>query len=243
MPKGKRASKTALLSATRSLDLPTIQWVLQENPALLGVRDANGAGLLHLACKASPERCGVPESEQVRVAKLLLRLGLPIDEPLGKDAVTPLFIAVALPRNGKLIDFLIEEGAKVSAAPGGGLFAAAWWDDLKNLERLIRAGARVDVVVGVTPFMAAWLWKKFASAKLLAAHGADLDFQDRKGKTALHHGVERNYDPSLLRWLLRQGASPDIRDRNGITPRARAERKRDKRFTKVLRNTIESPVR
>jgi ankyrin repeat protein len=208
--------------------------MLEENPALRDVRDAHGASLLHIACKASPERCGVTESEQVRVVEFLLGLGLPIDEPLGRDAVTPLFIAVASPRNGKLIDLLIDRGAKVSAAPGGGLFAAAWWDDVKNLERLIRAGAKVDVVVGITPFLAAWLWKKFACAKLLAAHGADVSFQDRKGKTALHHGVEQSYDPALLRWLLRSGASPDIHDRDGISPRARAQRKRDQRYRAVF---------
>lgn len=213
-----------------------MRWTLQEKPALKDAKDPNGASLLHLACKVSPERRTVTESQQVRVVEFLLQLGLPIDEPLGRDAVTPLFLAVASARNGKLIDFLLGEGAKVSAAPGGGLFAAAWWNDVKNLERLIRAGAEVDVVVGITPFMAAWLWKKFASAKVLAAHGADVNFQDRKGKTALHHGVERNYEPSLLRWLVAHGASPDIRDRDGITPRKRAERKRDQRFAQALRN-------
>ena len=136
---------------------------------------------------------------------------------------------------GRLIDFLIEQGAKVSAAPGGGLFAAVWWDDAKNLERLIRAGAKVDVVVGITPFLGAWLWKKFASAKVLAAHGADVNFQDRKGRTALHHSIERNYDPSLVRWLLKHGGSPDVRDRDGITPRVRAERKRNQRYRGLFR--------
>jgi len=30
----------------------------------------------------------------------------------------------------------------------------------------------------------------------------------RKGKTALHHGVEKEFDPALLKWLLKRGASP-----------------------------------
>ena len=243
MKPGKRASRTALLEATRWLDLPAIQWMLEANPALRDVRAPNGAGLLHVACKASPERCGVTAAEQVRVVRHLLRIGLPIDEPLGRDAVTPLFLAVAQARNGRLIDLLIDQGAQVSAAPGGGLFAAAWWDDVKNLERLIRAGAEVDVVVGITPFLAAWLWKKVASAKRLAAHGADVSFQDRKGRTALHHGVERNYDPSLLRWLLQAGASPDIHDRDGVSPRVRAGRKRDRRYRAVFAAAAPLPAR
>jgi len=239
MPKARRASKTALLSATRSLDRRAIEWALQVNPALRDVRDPRGAGLLHVACNASPARCGVTPSEQVRIVQFLLRLGLPVDEPHGRDAVTPLFLAVASARNGKLIDALLAAGAKASAAPGGGLFAAAWWDDVKHLDRLVKAGAKVDIVVGVTPFMAAWLWKKFASARRLAAHGADLNFQDRKGRTALHLGVERNYDPSQLRWLMQRGASPDIRDRNGIAARERAGRKRDRRFAAAFRDATQ----
>jgi hypothetical protein len=46
--------------------------------------------------------------------------------------------------------------------------------------------------------------------------------------------VERQYHPRLLRWLVQHGASPDVPDRLGITPRARASRKRDKRFAPAL---------
>lgn len=130
--------------------------------------------------------------------------------------------------------FLIEQGASVANAPGGNLFAAAWWDDVDSLALLVAAGAPVDVIVGVTPFFAAWHLQHFAAAKYLATHGADANYQDRKGRTALHLGVEREYDPRLLRWLVKHGASPDVRDRNGITPRARASRKRDKRCAAAL---------
>jgi hypothetical protein len=87
-------------------------------------------------------------------------------------------------------------------APGGGLFAAGWYDDVENLKLLIDAGADVDVVVGVTPFLACWHWKKFAAAKYLAKRGADVLFRDpAKHETAYEYGVRRKYDPSLLRWI------------------------------------------
>jgi ankyrin repeat protein len=111
------------------------------------------------------------------------------------------------------------------------LFAAGWWDDVAILRLLIRAGAPVDIVVGVTPFLACWCWKKFEAAKFLAENGADVNYQDAKGKTALHHGVEKEFEPSLLKWLLAHGASPDIPDRDGVSPKLKASRKRDKRFT------------
>jgi ankyrin repeat protein len=122
----------------------------------------------------------------------------------------------------------------VESAPGGGLFAAGWWDDTANLELLIHAGARIDIVVGVTPFLASWCWKKFKAAKLLALNGANVNFRDDKGRTALHHGVEKEFDPSVLRWLVNHGASPEIKDREGMSARLRASRKRDKRFLAAL---------
>jgi ankyrin repeat protein len=131
--------------------------------------------------------------------------------------------------------FLLERGAKPSNAPGGGLFAAGWWDDVASLKLLIGAGAPVDVVVGVTPFLASWCWKRFAAAKVLALNGADVNYQDAKGRTALHHGVEKEFDPPLLRWLVKHGASPEMADRQGVTARTRASRKRDKRFVEALR--------
>ncbi len=57
---------------------------------------------------------------------------------------------------------------------------------------------------------------------------------DSKGRTALRHGIEKGFDPALLRWLVRHGASPDIPDRAGVTARERAARKRDKRSLAAL---------
>src|SRR5262249_17916944 len=117
----------------------------------------------------------------------------------------------------------------------GGLFAAAWHDDVGTLDLLVKAGATIDVVVGVTPFLAAWMWKKFAAARLLAKRGANVDFADPKsGRTALHYGVEKEFEPAQLAWLVGHGASPDIKDRSGVTARARASRKRDTRWLDAL---------
>jgi ankyrin repeat protein len=62
-----------------------------------------------------------------------------------------------------------------------------------------------------------------------------VNYQDsRNGKTALHYGVEREFDPSLLQCLVQHGASPDIEDHDGVTPRLKASRKRNKRFLEAL---------
>ena len=91
------------------------------------------------------------------------------------------------------------------------------------------------MVVGITPFLACWIWKKFEAAKLLARKGANVNFQDPKsGKTALHYGVEKEFAPALLAWLVAHGASPDVADRNGVTARVKASRKRDKKWHAAL---------
>jgi hypothetical protein len=164
----------------------------------------------------------------------LLDQGFAIDEPFGRDKCTPLFLAVARARSPRLVAFLLQRGASPKAAPGHGLFAAGWWDDVRNLELLLDAGARIDIVTGITPFLAAWSWQRFRAAKFLVLRGADVDFQDTKGRTALRIGIEKEFDPALLRWLVSHGASPDLKARDGVTPRLRASRKRDQRFAAAI---------
>ena len=227
-------SKARIFEAVKTLDLEATKALLEAKPALLTATDRQGRTLLHLACAADCESLRVPEAESARMVNFLLDRGLEIDFPIGRDKVTPLFAAVARGRNPTLVKLLLKRGANVRSAPGGGLFAAAWWNDVENLELLIRAGAQIDIVVGVTPFLAAWCWGKFDAAKVLALSGANVNYQDSKGRTALLHGVEKEMDPVMLTWLVKHGASPDIADRDGITARLKASRKRDKKFLEAL---------
>lgn len=61
-----------------------------------------------------------------------------------------------------------------------------------------------------------------------------MNVQDDKGRTALHIGVEKEFDPALLKWLVSHGASPDVPDRDQVTARQRAARKRNKQFLAAL---------
>lgn len=227
-------SKSAIIAAAKELDLDTTRRLLAERPELLEAADRSGQNLLHLACAASPEGLGITAPAQTRYVRYLLDQGLGIDTPVGRDACTPLFFAVARARNLHLVKELIDRGADVNAAPGGGLFAAGWWADIPILKQLIRAGAELEVVVGVTPFLATWCWQKFDAAKTLVLAGANVNFQDPKGRTALHHGLEKNFEPELLSWLVNHGGSTDIRDDSGTSALERASRKRDKRYISAL---------
>ena len=229
-------SKARIIEAVTTLDVKTASALLDAKPSLLTVVNRQGRNLLHLACAASPAKLRMPDSTAVRMVRFLLDRGLDIDEPemVGRDRCPALFFAVAHGRSTAVVKFLLDRGASVKATPGGGLFAAGWWNDTKNLDLLLDAGAPIDVVVGITPFLAAWCWKRFDAAKLLARRGANVNFQDQKGRTALHHGIEKEFDPALLNWLVKHGASPDIEDGSGVSARLKASRKRDKRFAAAL---------
>ena len=61
-----------------------------------------------------------------------------------------------------------------------------------------------------------------AAAKLLIAHGANPNFKNRDGKTALHWAVSVG-NLELVRLLLDNKADPNAEDNNGITPLAVAK--------------------
>jgi ankyrin repeat protein len=227
-----------MIEAVKRLDVDAVRALLAAKADLLNVTDRRGLNLLHLACCVPCADLGMAESRSATMVNLLLDRGLDVESklPPEQDRCTALFFAVARGRNTTLITLLLERGAHVENAPGGALFAAAWYDDVRHLDLLVKAGARIDVVVGVTPFLAAWMWKKFAAARFLARNGADVNFADPKsGRTALHHGVEKEFDPAELTWLVDRGASPDIKDKSGVSARERASRKRDKRWLAALR--------
>ena len=228
-------SKTRIIESVKGLDVESTRRLLDANPSLLTVTDRNGHNLLHLACSASAGKLHASDTSSVRLAKLLLDRGLDLESSVGRDACTPLFFAVQRARNLRLIKALISRGAKPANAPGGGLFAAAWWGDRDIIRILLGAGANIDIVVGVTPFLASWCWRRFEGAKALAEYGANVNYQDPKnGKTALYYGVEQEFDPALLKWLVKHGASPDIADHDGVSPKLKASRKRDKRFAAAI---------
>lgn len=224
-------SKTRLFEAVKNLDLQDTQAILKAKPELLSVWNDQRRNLLHVACSADCKKLKKPEVAAVKMVGFLLERGLDIEQEggAGPDLCKPIWFAVCRGRNLPLVKYMIKRGAEPT-----GLYAAGWWEDITILNILIDAGADKEVVVGVTPFLACWGWKKFKAAKALALKGANINVQDNRGRTALHIGIEKEFDPALLKWLVTHGASPDIPDREGITARLKASRKRNKKFLAAL---------
>jgi ankyrin repeat protein len=225
-------SKTRLFDAVKQLDLAETKKILEAKPALLKARDDRARNLLHLACSVDCKKLRKPERAAVKMVGLLLDAGLDIEQlggAGGGDRMPPIWFAVCRGRNKTLVKYMIGRGAKPT-----GLYAAGWWEDVDILKLLVKSGADMEVVVGVTPFLACWGWKKFKAAKALAQLGANINVQDHKGRTALHIGVEKEYDPALLEWLVARGADPSIPDRAGVTAWVKAARKRNKKWAFAL---------
>jgi ankyrin repeat protein len=224
-------SKTRLFDAVKNLDLAATKKILEAKPELEQVRNDQGRNLLHIACSVDCGDIGKPKSAAVKMVTFLLDRGFDIEEEggAGPDLCKPIWFATAKGRNKPVVQLLLDRGATPT-----GLYAAGWWEDIDILNLLVDAGADKEVVVGVTPFLACWGWQRFKAAKALALKGANVNVQDNRGRTALHIGIEKEFDPALLKWLVKHGASPDTADRDGVTARQKASRKRNKQFLAAL---------
>ena len=87
------------------------------------------------------------------------------------------------------------------------------------IDLLVGSGARVDPVAeDETPFLSAIKWSRFAAAGRLLHHGANVNFRNSKGMTALHFLIKKNSDRKHIAMLLGYGADPTIRNAEGKSP-------------------------
>ncbi|WP_457639280.1 ankyrin repeat domain-containing protein [Persephonella sp.] len=75
--------------------------------------------------------------------------------------------------------------------------------------------------------------------RLAIAKGADVNYQDEKGGTALHWAVFYGHK-DIVNLLLMQGADPLIKDKNGITPVDVARINHRKEVLTILEKYVEN---
>ena len=108
-------------------------------------------------------------------------------------------------------------------------------EDRAAIRLLIRHGAEVEdgSSPGSTPLLGAVAWSKFGAAEELLAAGANPDFQDAQGRTALHLMIKKASAPEHFEMFVRAGARGDLADRDGRTAAELLRRKRDPAYRAI----------
>jgi ankyrin repeat protein len=227
------ASRTQLLNRVKDWNAKEVAAALAEDPKLLGWRDERGRNFLHVCCGVEAKKRGRRASHSVKTADVLLDAGLDVNQEAFREGTwkaTPLWYAIARGENLALARHLLARGSD----PNHCLWAAAFRDDLAAIDLLLDHGADIEAVAeGETPFLGAVKVSHFESAEALLKRGANPNFKDRNGMTALHYMLKKGSDKSHLRMVIRHGARGDIPDANGVTAAQLLARKRDPELAKL----------
>jgi ankyrin repeat protein len=230
-------SRTRLFAALKALDAEEVARLLEAQPDLLRVVDDRRRNPLHFLC-------GLPADPKISaralaLARRLLDAGLDVNAPAfteGAFQATPLWYAIARGRNLPLARLLLKRGS----TPENALWAAAFAQDVEAIDLLVRSGASLDPVTeDETPFLTAIKWSRFAGAERMLHHGADVNFQNSKGLTALHLVLKKNSERRHILMLLRHGADPTLRSRDGKSPLDLVRNRRDKTLFTLLSRRIQ----
>jgi hypothetical protein len=210
-------SKSRLLALIKHLDWRSVRAALQASPALLEYRGDRGQNLLHVCCGLDIETRGLSAADSIKMAGVLLDASLDINSVAfseGDWKATPLWYAISRGKNLKLAKYLLGRGAD----PEHCMWAAAYNNSPAAIRLLVGGGATVDADDGGdTPFLFAVKWSHFDAVKALLAAGANVNTQDRRGKTALHCMLKKRSDPRHVRMVLEHRARLDLPDRDGVT--------------------------
>jgi uncharacterized protein len=225
-------SKARLFQAIKALDVDAVTALLDAQPALTRVIDDRRRNPLHFLCSlpADPKT----SSRSPALARRLLDAGLDVNAPAfieGAFRATPLWYAISRGQNLLLARFLLKHGS----TPENSLWAAAFANNVEAIDLLVRSGASLDPVTeDETPFLGAIKWSRFTAAERLLRHGANVNFQNSKGVTALHMVLKKNSAPTHVEMLLRHGADPTIRSKDGKSPLDLVAKRRDKAYFNLL---------
>lgn len=178
---------------------------------LITLSASNGKNALMVASKKG----------DLSLVRSLVAAGSRIDARTATNGTA--FMFAVLGGQQQVAQWLLERGADPHVVGANGwtaLTLAVARGDETMVDWLLANGADAQVrdVYRFTPFMRAVENGRLAVARrLLELDDTDIDARDEYGNTALHHAVAAA-DASMVAMLLAQGASPDIRNRDGTSP-------------------------
>ena len=235
-----------MLAMVRLMDWRGVARALEENAELLTYRDPKGRNWLHLCCGVDIGADQRKATDSIRTAEVLVDRGLSINQEAfteGKWKATPLWFAIGRGQNLPLAEYLLKRGAN----PNYCLWAAPFNRDIPAIRLLVRHGADVndssgdDLAENESPFLGAIKWSHFEAAAELLKLGADVNYQDRKGMTALHYMLKKGSDKRFFPMLIAHGARGDLRNGQGVCAAELMRKKRDGDFRKMAEQLRASP--
>ncbi len=225
-------SKTAMLELVKNFRASDVDCALKDSPELLKYSDERGRNWLHVCC--GTKATAAKAKDTIRTAEVLLGHGYDINGAAfteGTWRATPVWFSVSRGENAALTRFLLERGAD----PNHSLWAASFRNDLGMIRLLARHGADLEAIAeGETPFLGAVKWSKFGSAEELLKLGANPDFRDSHGMTALHYMLKKASDKKHIAVVVAYGARGDIKDKQGRTAIEILAKKRDPDLRKLV---------
>jgi ankyrin repeat protein len=197
-----KPSRTALFSASRMWDWPTVAALLVAAPELVAASDPQGHTALHRACAVKPgsspqlvEPSGVKTITTLLEAGADLEQAVPMDEDEGDFRATPLWYAVARGENFPLVEFLLQRGANASYS----LWAAVWRDDDDVCRALLQSKPELNLRAhGETPIFYAARLQRLATLALLIDAGADPSIPDSVGRDSVAIARERKLPEEII---------------------------------------------
>jgi ankyrin repeat protein len=200
--------KTAFWEAVKNHRAVEVVSILGQCTDFVALKDDLERTPLHLCAR---RRVSTAEESRAAVAtaRALVKAGVDVNavQTIRDDdevfPATALWYALAWGRNRTLASYLLKQ----KADPNHCMFATAFADDLSAARLLRRYKAHIDEVShGETPLIYAIRHRRVGFAEWLLREGADPNYKDGHGFTALHHAVRKRLPDSTIRALLRHGA-------------------------------------
>jgi ankyrin repeat protein len=223
------------VAALKSLDESSVEDLIKQ-PKWAAWSEPSGKNALHYVCGV-PVTSDDAAEKSLKILKLLLKTGLDINSIHrieGKNCdffpATPLWYAYTRGRNEKLYKYLLKHGA----SPDHCWWAIAWYDDVAAAKLWLKHGA----TLGTKPtpddlFLGSFQWNKMKFASWLVEQGADVNARGPGRMTVLMLAVKRKDEPAI-KWLIANGADPDIKDEKGTSARKIAETKGPRRLLNLF---------
>jgi uncharacterized protein len=232
--------KRAFIKRVRSWESASVKLALRQEPSFATYKDQIGKTPLHHCAEINPQKFGLKVADSLKTARALLAAGADVNairviiDDGEEFYASPLWYAVAWGKNPDLAHLLLENKAR----PDHNAVGSAIWDQDFRMAALLHShGGNIDHEFrGETPLLRTVKAKRLKLLKWLIDNGADINFQDGKGYTALHYAANGNHTLAQAEALLQCGAKPKLKAKDGSTAISLSEAKGKAKLAQLLRS-------